>query len=66
MRDATTLKRTKEIKPRISKIMSCFKKGVEPPINVEEVQESVVEMARIELKNKVDVRKVKLAGRKLN
>ena len=33
---------------------------------MEEVQESVVEMARIKLKNKVDVRKVKLAGRKLN
>ena len=69
VRDATTLTRTKEIKPKISRIMSCFEKnkqGVEPTINVEEVQKSVVEMARIELKTKVDVRKVKLAGRKLN
>ena len=69
VRDATTLTRTKEIKPKMSRIMSCFEKnkqGVEPPINVEEVQKSVVEMARIELKSKVDVRKVKLAGRKLN
>ena len=45
--------------------MRCFEKQVvEPPIKVEDVQESVVKMAVIELKNKVVLRKVKLGGRK--